>query len=1044
MKNMVLTALMLIAPASAFAAGAYDTVSISTATGKQTKKMAGIFSVASTSVNINSPTIKLDGSSGGIDGSSITVTYGVKAGSVAVTGAEGYITCQSSLTASAFWGDGSKLTGIVSTSAFQAGDILLGAATHTLDLARIALETSTGTLQAQDLILGGYINSTGSALTSEIAARISQDNIIGASTNTLRVDFSASTGTLLGYINSTSSALTSEIARATLRENDIGTATGTITGWVNSTGSALTSEIANRIAQDNTIGASTKTLTDWVNSTGSALTSEIANRIAQDNTIGTSTNTLRVDFIAADVQIGASTKTLTDLANTKENAGVAASSVTTHNADAAAHSAGITGNSATTTRALAGGVDFSTITTVLNDLYSVKLSTGVGVPSALVNLSTVTAALSGKVAKAGDTMTGELDIDRSDAGAGTVGLIVTGNDVGGSGAGIVINPNHSGNKGVTIRDAGGGYDAVYTDGADSKLTVASKAGMEITGAAGATVAYGVLAGSLTIVGPLGYIAGQSSITGASFWGDASHLTGAIDSTKVLKAGDTMTGILGMTNVAINLTGASGVILGKSSITAEGFFGPGSGLSALNATNVSAGILAVARGGTGGTDAATARSNLSVPSTTGDGASGSWGISVTGNAANVTGTIAVANGGTGATDAATARTNIVVPSTTGGSASGTWSINVTGSAATATDATKVAKAGDTMTGDLTLAKPTFTKLIIAPTSDVSNVGNAGYVRVDASGSSSYFGKDNNKGGSNGSFFASGSVSSATVISAYNSLAPILFGHNTPEFSIANGGNVGIGTTVAAQSLDVRGNIVGNSSVTASAFFGNTATLSQTGAAQYSLTTSSGINVLDGKLTLGANSMIVWPDGTISTSASAGSPGGQATLSGNNAFSGKNSFSGASTFTGTAYFQDGTGINNSNGNSLNNAGQWVWAKSVDGATQSSGCVMAVSVSGANPDSFLTATSTTSTLAIGSSNAGAGIAGILMNTCVPGEICKFGIAGVYRVATNDPGGQYPAMANQARCGVGYVGSADMSIMIGSWLGPPAGGFGWLKLGR
>ena len=42
---------------------------------------------------------------------------------------------------------------------------------------------------------------------------------------------------------------------------------------------------------------------------------------------------------------------------------------------------------------------------------------------------------------------------------------------------------------------------------------------------------------------------------------------------------------------------------------------------------------------------------------GSNASGSWGISITGTASNVTGTVAVANGGTGATSAADARTNL---------------------------------------------------------------------------------------------------------------------------------------------------------------------------------------------------------------------------------------------------------------------------------------------------------------------------------------------------------------------------------------------------
>ena len=56
-------------------------------------------------------------------------------------------------------------------------------------------------------------------------------------------------------------------------------------------------------------------------------------------------------------------------------------------------------------------------------------------------------------------------------------------------------------------------------------------------------------------------------------------------------------------------------------------------------------LPIASGGTGANTSAAALTAIGAPSLTGTGASGSWGISVTGTAANITGVAAVANGGT---------------------------------------------------------------------------------------------------------------------------------------------------------------------------------------------------------------------------------------------------------------------------------------------------------------------------------------------------------------------------------------------------------------
>jgi hypothetical protein len=97
-------------------------------------------------------------------------------------------------------------------------------------------------------------------------------------------------------------------------------------------------------------------------------------------------------------------------------------------------------------------------------------------------------------------------------------------------------------------------------------------------------------------------------------------------------------------------------------------------------------------------------------------------SVSGTAANVTGVVAVANGGTGASTASDARTNLSVPSTTGTGASGTWGINVTGNAATATTATSVTGVVGDVVGT-TQTQTLTNKTINAANNTLSNIPNS---------------------------------------------------------------------------------------------------------------------------------------------------------------------------------------------------------------------------------------------------------------------------------------------------------------------------------
>ena len=144
-------------------------------------------------------------------------------------------------------------------------------------------------------------------------------------------------------------------------------------------------------------------------------------------------------------------------------------------------------------------------------------------------------------------------------------------------------------------------------------------------------------------------------------------------------------------------------------------------------------LAVADGGTGASDAATARTNLGLGTMATQAASS---VTITGGSITAITDLAVADGGTGASDAATARSNLGlvigtnIPSPTGTGASGTWGISISGNANTATSATSATSA-TTATSAASLATTNFSIVEVGGVLYIKN-GAINIAKIDSSG------------------------------------------------------------------------------------------------------------------------------------------------------------------------------------------------------------------------------------------------------------------------------------------------------------------------
>lgn len=122
-----------------------------------------------------------------------------------------------------------------------------------------------------------------------------------------------------------------------------------------------------------------------------------------------------------------------------------------------------------------------------------------------------------------------------------------------------------------------------------------------------------------------------------------------------------------------------------------------------------------------------------------------------------------------------------------------------------------------------------------------------------------------------------------------------------------------------------------------------------------------------------------------------------------------------------------IGNSGNAKYLDTGIAIWAKSVDGATQSSGCIVGVTMSGAVDTANAQFTSTTSATAFQVNNTGVYPGILLTPSCVPGTYCLVGIAGIFRVTS---AGTFsgPFFTNSTtRCQIGSNGTTFDGLAYG-----------------
>ena len=223
-------------------------------------------------------------------------------------------------------------------------------------------------------------------------------------------------------------------------------------------------------------------------------------------------------------------------------------------------------------------------------------------------------------------------------------------------------------------------------GANSDITaLLNSAGIQIGAPTGGALGAGTINATGLFINGVGAAAGGSvssvALSAPSIFtvsGSPVTTTGTLAlsySGTALPVANGGTGETTYTNGQLLIGNSTGSTLTKATLTA------GSGISITNGS----GSITIAATAGGGTVTSVAASG------------GSTGLSFTGSpitssgTLTLGGTLAVASGGTGAATASGARLNLDTPSTGGSGATGTWAISISGNAATATSATSASSA-----------------------------------------------------------------------------------------------------------------------------------------------------------------------------------------------------------------------------------------------------------------------------------------------------------------------------------------------------------------